>query len=322
MKLHKILVGLFFVFSGATALQAAPALKVLSATPKGQQDQPGRQAVNVHFNQPVVKLGEQTQFAAEECPLTISPKIDGTCRYSGTQTLVFEPADTWPQATKYTVTVPKGFKSSVSGQKLAAAYSFSFTTPVPRVQSVLPYKNEHWISLNPTIYVFFTQPVDLARAAQFIKLTVPHGKTMHTISVSVRFPTDEELNKNFSYLSAQEKQAVLAVNPAETLQPGQHYTVTLQAGLPGKTGTAGMAQKYETSFFTFPPLTVQKINSTGCLPFVPSVHFSSPVRKRELWNYMETFPAYTKNTLNERERESLGSEFTNPKTGEAYFNKK
>ncbi|MBO5910605.1 MAG: hypothetical protein J6Q05_00175, partial [Elusimicrobiaceae bacterium] len=143
---------------------------------------------------------------------------------------------------------------------------------------------------------------------------------MHTISASVRFPTDEELNKNFSYLSAQEKQAVLAVNPAETLQPGQHYTVTLQAGLPGKTGTAGMAQKYETSFFTFPPLTVQKINSTGCLPFVPSVHFSSPVRKRELWNYMETFPAYTKNTLNERERESLGSEFTNPKTGEAYFN--
>ncbi len=320
MKLHKTaLLGLFFVLFGALGLQAAPALKVLSAAPKGQQDELGRQAVNVHFNQPVVKLGEQTQFAAADCPLTITPKIDGTCRYSGTQTLVFEPSENWPQATKYTVTVPKGFKSSVSGQKLAAAYQFSFTTQVPRVLSVLPYKNEHWISLNPTVYVVLSQPADLSRAAQFVKLIVPHGKTVRTIPVSVRVPTADELDKNFSYLSAQEKQAVFALNPTETLQAGQHYTVTLQAGLPAKTGTAGMAQKYETSFFTFPPLTVQKVNSTGCLPFTPSVHFSSPVRKRELWDYMETFPAYTKQVLNEREKESLGSEFTNPKTGEAYF---
>ena len=320
MKLHKILVGLFFVVSGATALQAAPALKVLSAAPKGQQDQLGRQAVNVHFNQPVVKLGEKTQFSSADCPLTITPKIEGSCRYSGTQTLVFEPADNWPAATKYTVTVPKGFKSSVSAQKLAAAYSFSFTTQVPRVLSVLPYKNEHWISLNPTVYVLLSQPADLSRAAQFIKLSVPNGKTVRTIPVSVRIPTQEELNKSFSYLSAEEKQAVFAVNPTETLQPGQHYSVVLQAGLLGKTGNAGMAQKYETSFFTFPPLTVQKVISTGCLPFTPSVHFSSPVRKRELWNHLETFPAYTKNPLKEAEKESLGFEFTNPKTGEAYFN--
>ena len=76
MKLHKTAVlGLFFVLFGALGVQAAPALKVLSAAPKGQQDELGRQAVNVHFNQPVVKLGEQTQFTSADCPLTITPTM-------------------------------------------------------------------------------------------------------------------------------------------------------------------------------------------------------------------------------------------------------
>ena len=81
----------------AGALFAAPALKVLSATPKGQLTYTGRQAVNITFNQPVVALGEESEFSSSDCPISITPAVKGSCRYSGTQTLVFEPTSDWPE---------------------------------------------------------------------------------------------------------------------------------------------------------------------------------------------------------------------------------
>lgn len=321
MKLAKSTVlGLSFVLFGAMGLHAAPALKVLSASPKGAVENAARQAVNVHFNQPVAPLGESTAFAADTCPLTISPSVEGSCRFSGSQTLVFEPAQPWPDATRFTVKVPKGFVSAVSGQKLAAAYSFSFDTRTPRVITALPYNNEHWLSLNPTLYILTSQPIDLERAAAFVTLHTGEGKSARTVPLALRKATQEELDKNFSYLSAQERLAVFAINPAQDLQPGQKYTLTLLSGLPAQTGTLGMAQPYETSFYTYPPLTVQKVLSTGCLPFTPSVHFSSPVRKHELYAAIQTEPAAAKTRLNTQEKDSLGSEFVDPKTGDAYFN--
>lgn len=308
--------GLFLMVSGV-AQAAAPALKVLSATPKGQQGEMNRQPVQVHFNQPVVALSESAEFAAGQCPFTIAPKIAGTCRYSGTQTAVFEPTENWPIATKFTVTVPKGFKSAVSGQKLASAYTFSFSTQVPQVRSVLPYNNEHWISLNPTIYVQTSLPVNLSKAAAHIRLTPQNGAS---VPLAVRALNDVELEKNFSYLSGEEKQNVFAVNPTQTLQQGKQYTLELLAGLPAQTGTLGMAAAHKSVFYTYPALTVHKVISTGCLPFTPTVQLSNPVRKRELYNALEVLPASAKLPLPDAEKESLGYEFTNPKTGEAYFN--
>ena len=70
-----IMVGILLFIGASYALAAAPTLKVVSASPKGQQNNMGRQAVNVHFNQPVVKLGEETAFSSATCPLMITPRI-------------------------------------------------------------------------------------------------------------------------------------------------------------------------------------------------------------------------------------------------------
>ncbi len=306
-----ILVGLCTV--GAWA---APALKVVSASPKGQQGDLARQAIQVHFNQPIVKLGETAAFSLENCPLTLSPKVEGSCRFSGTQTLVFEPAENWPVATEFAVRVPKGFKSQISGQKLANAYTFSFRTQVPQVTLMYPYSNEHWISLTPSIYVATTLPVHLDKAANYI--TLCDGKNT-VVPVAVRELTAPEIEKNFSYFSAQERKNLFAINPQKSLQPGQKYILTLKAGLPAQTGTVGMAQKYETSFYTYPSLQVVKAISTGCLPFTPEIYFSSPVRKREVYDALEVTPASAKLPLPDAEKDSLGYEYVNPKTEEAYF---
>ena len=309
------LLGMFLL--GSIQLQAAaPALKVLSASPKGQQQNMGRQAVNVHFNQPVVSLSEASQFAGDNCPISITPRIEGTCRFSGTQTVLFEPTEKWPDATKFTVTVPKGFTSKISKQKLGNAYSFSFSTQVPQVTLVYPYANEHWISLTPTIYVATTLPINLTKAAAFISISAP---AQASVPVSVRKLTEAEIEKSFSYMSSEEKQNLFAINPTQPLLPDQHYTLTLQAGLPAKTGTLGLHKDYTSSFFTYPSLRVQQVLSTGCLPFTPEIRLSSPVRKKEIYNAITTVPADAKLPLPEAEKDSLGYEYTNSKTQEAYF---
>ena len=292
---------------------AAPnALTVLSATPKGQQESLERQGVSVHFNQPVAALGEETQFSSANCPIQISPKVEGTCRYSGTQTVLFEPNEPWPAATHFTATVKAGFASAVSKQKLAKNYSFSFTTQVPYVQQVLPYNNEHWIALNPTFYAYFNMQVDPSKMGNYITLT---GRNRN-IPLSVRPVTQEEKKKVMPY--AEEKRLV-AIMPLEKLDKDTRYTLAFLPGLPATTGNAGMSQKYETVFYTYPDLKVVNAQTSGCLPFDAWLELSSPVRLKELTAHLEVTPAAAKRELTLQEENYIGSERVDNKTGEASF---
>ena len=322
---------LFCMSAGASF--AAPALKVLSATPKGQLTYTGRQAVNVTFNQPVVALGEESEFASQDCPLSITPSVKGSCRYSGTQTLVFEPSADWPDATAFTVTLKAGFKSAVSGQKLAKAYTFNFTTPRPQVNMVRPGNNERWINLYPTLYVVFNMPVDLETVNNYTELSymVPPEPTLSekiglskakrpdvkkTVPLIIRPISQLEWEKDFSYY---QKERIFAVNALDTLQKGTRYTLTFKEGLKGARGSLGMAKAYETSFYTYPELTVLNAVKEGCLPFTPSVDFSSPVRMRELYAATVVEPASAKRSMTEQELNALGADIIDAKTGAAYF---
>ena len=317
----------------AGALFAAPALKVLSATPKGQLNYTGRQAVNITFNQPVAKLGEASEFASKNCPIAVSPAVPGSCRYSGTQTLVFEPSSDWPEATRFSVRLAAGFKSAVSGQKLAQDYSFSFTTPAPQVRSVRPSNNEHWINLYPTLYVVFSTPVNMEEISNYVELSylaAPEPTLSEKIGLSknkrpdvkktvplvIRPISQLEFDKDFSYY---QKDRIIAVNALETLQKGTRYTLTLAQGLKGTAGPLGMSAPYQTSFYTYPDLSVVGEVKEGCLPYTPSVDFSTPVRLRELASSARVEPASAVRKLSEQEQDALGADYVNSKTGEAYF---
>ena len=317
----------------AAPVWAAPALKVLSASPRGPLSYTARQAVSITFNQPVAKLDEKTAFSSENCPLSITPKVAGTCRFSGTQTLLFEPAENWPEATRFSVSVPEGFASSVSGQKLAQPYRFSFTTNLPTVEMVQPTNNEHWISLNPTLYVLFSTAVNLQELPQYAELSyqsVPaptFGEKLgrskakrtpvkKTVPLTVRPLSDVEYEKNFSYY---QKDRLVAISALQPLQKGTAYTLTLKAGLKGKTGTLGMANAYQTTFVTYPDLTVLNQVKAGCLPYTPTVDFSTPVRLGELAAAARVTPVSAVRSLSEQEKNVLGYDVVEPKTGEAYF---
>lgn len=298
--IHGLLLICFLTFVGQ-AVAASP-LKVLSAVPRGTDGVSERQAVSITFNQPVAALAEASQFSSEDCPLSITPNVPGTCRYSGTQTLLFEPTENWPQATRFTVQLKKGFTSRVSGQKLTAPYSFSFTTKTPRVTQVLPRNNEHWISLNPSFYVEMNMPIAPEKLPAFVSLTDEKGQT---VALSARALTEEEWKNNFSYVP-QNQQAVLS--PSRTLRKGTRYTLTFKSGLPSLQGPLGMQKAYTTHFFTYPELAIQGVKNQGCLPFTPGIRFSSPVRLRELLASMQVSVNGIMRPVSEQMLETLGNE--------------
>ncbi len=287
------------VSSGA---YGAPALKVLSAAPQGAVPSAGRQAVSVTFNQPVAALSESGRFSAEDCPLIITPAVEGSCRFSGTQTVIFEPSADWPAASRFTVRVKAGFKSRVSGQTLSSPYSFMFTTPVPQVQSVRPSAGEHWIALSPTFYLIFNMPVKVAALSGYVTLSPASGAA---VPLSFRPVSQVEFEKDFSYYN---KNNIVAVTPLKTLEKGTKYTLTLAAGLKAASGALGMARPYSTHFYTYPDLTVLGEVNTGCLPYSPIVRFSTPVRMRELAAAASVEPASAVRKLSDRELDQLGSD--------------
>ena len=308
--LKKLLWVVTFCFIATSVAFAAP-LKVWPSLLNENERDLGRRPISLHFNQPVAGLGEDTALASENCPFTITPKIAGTCRYNGAQTLTFEPNENWPAATRYTLTLPAGFTSQVTKQKLAKPYTVSFNTALVQVERTLPYKDEHWINLNPTLYVLFSMPVK-EDIAKFITLTA--GKK--SVPVSVRGVSKEEFEKNFHYGNYEN---AIALVPTKTLSKGTKYTLSLLKGLPSVQGTQGLGKTYQTSFYTYPDLAVFGTTNEGCLPFTASVNFSSPVRMRELMRAVSVKPASAKKALERAALDALGYEETDKKTGRAYF---
>lgn len=287
-------------------------LKVWSSLLPENQENLGRKPIYLNFNQPVVELGEQTSFASDKCPFTITPAIEGTCRYSAMQTLVFEPKEDWPDAMEYTLKLPAGFKSQVSGAKLAKEYSISFATRLPKVVQTLPLKDERWINLNPTLYVIFSMPVKTD--AKYITLWYQGSKK--PVAVDVRAVTKEEADKYFSY---HDYKNAIAITPRETLKQNTKYILSLRAGLPAQTGNKGLAKAYHTAFYTYPNLSVFDAKKDGCLPFTPSIDFSSPVRMRDLVRATSVTPKTAKKTLSERELDELGSEYNDKDKNRGFF---
>lgn len=300
--MRKIFSVCFTLAAFSLSLSATP-LRVLSAAPKGEMFQTGRQAVSVTFNQPVVALAEQSQFDTADCALKITPSVPGKCRYAGTQTLVFEPTEDWPQATAFSVRVPAKFSSQVSGEKLAAAYTFSFTTSRPQVRQIYPRKNEHWLTTTPTLFIGFNLPVSAAVAG---KQTMLLDENARKVSLVAREASPEEKEKNFSYLTS--NGSVLALTPSVPLEKGMKYTVIVSSGLKSSVGPLDMGKDYTSTFVTAPDLQVLGVENKGCLPYTPQVRFSSPVRLRELMAAAKVSPASALKPLDETDKDTLGRE--------------
>ncbi len=243
------------------ARPVAPGVQVLSATPSGLVQDIGQfYAVTAIFNQPMVPL-QALPAGDGSGPMVIRPTVKGKYRWMGTQTLAFIPSDTLPLATRFDVKIPAGIKS-VSGETLAREYAWSFTTQRPAFVRSNIYEGSDRITLQPTIFLAFSQELSIASARS--KVYLMESETGNRVSTDIQFASADEIKNTLSMYSYSYDEdmapdlvgRVLRVKLLQSLRQESAYEVVMEAGLQGVEGTLGTEQTKKLSFTTYGPLKV------------------------------------------------------------------
>ena len=112
----------------------------------------------ITFSRPVVPLMSVEEQKALAPPASLSPAMEGEWRWIGSASVEFVPRTPLPFATRFTVTVPAGLKG-VDGSKLEEAYTWSFDTPGPKLESATPAASWRWLKPSQDIVLVFNQAV-------------------------------------------------------------------------------------------------------------------------------------------------------------------
>lgn len=264
----------------APAVDAGP-LRVTRKAPTGAV--PMAPHLSVSFSQPMVAVTSQAE-AARTVPVKLSPAPEGQWRWLGTQTLIFEPEPRFPMATRYTVEIPAGSQSA-SGVKLAAAESWTFETPPPKLESYWPFESNRSVRgiagapqpADPLIFLGFDQAVSPTAIAAVAKLVGPSAPAL-------RVATEAEIAAKAD-IAARVKDAepgrAVVLTPAAPLALASAYKVVLPAGTPSAEGPLTTTTEQSFQFRTYGELRAVKLSCWDQKPCPPSspwnLEFTNPL---------------------------------------------
>ncbi|MBK9036220.1 MAG: Ig-like domain-containing protein [Myxococcales bacterium] len=254
---------------------AGKPLTLVRWAPEG--DVPVAPQLQLTFSQPMVAVTSQDDAAAV-VPVTLSPTPPGRWRWLGTKTIVFDPTVRFPQATTYTVAVAKGTKSA-TGNVLADAKRFTFTTPTPRVEASWPGGGPQ--RLDAPMFVRFDQQID--PAAVLATITVKGaGKTYATRLLTDAEIATHEVVKSLvdSTKAAEQDGRWLAFAATEPFPKDTHVEVTVGPGTPSAEGPNRTTDRQAFSFDTYPPLKIVRAECGWgeCPPGAPfQIEFNNPL---------------------------------------------
>ncbi|MFK7847907.1 MAG: Ig-like domain-containing protein, partial [Rhodothermales bacterium] len=226
---------------GAAAFNPTVAgpLRPLSVAPSGTLvNLQANQSISMTFSQPMVALGAN---APEDVPqFSISPAVAGTFRWEGTHTLVFQPAQTLPLATAFEVSLAPGL-TAISSETIAEPFSWNFETPRPQLIASEPASGDRSVAVNQVIRLVFNQALQTQNIAGYISLR--KQGTQNSIRADVEVESD----------------SVLVVRPANNLDQGQSYDLSIRYDVPSARGPLGSESDAFVNFTTFRPLALEKI---------------------------------------------------------------
>ncbi len=234
-------------------------LQVIRWSPEGEV--PLAPDLNVTFSQPMVAVTSQEQ-AAKVQPVELTPQVEGNWRWLGTKTLMFDTTKRFPMATKFTARVPAGTKSA-TGQALAKDFTWTFTTPPPKVVQMHP--NGGVTKRDAVIYISFDQDINPDAVLRTISVTSGGRK------IATRLATEAEVkaDSSIAYYSSQAQPkrwlAFRAVNAdgstVDALPPAAAIQVTVEKGTPSAEGPITTTTAQPFGFQTF---TALKMNGAYC----------------------------------------------------------
>ncbi len=257
----------------APAESAAGPLEVLRYQPDG--DVPLAPYLSVTFNQPMVALTGLADLAEGAAPVKLSPQPAGKWRWVGTKTLMFEPSGRFPMATKYTVEIPAGTKST-AGAALAAPVMWTFTTPPPTLQSSYPTRGP--VRRDVLMFAAFDQRIDPPAVLKTVKVTAGSA----TIAVRLATAAEVQADKTVSRLASQAGEGRwLAFRSVELLPGDSAITVTIGPGTPSGEGPLTTTAGQTFTFRTYGPLVAKGARcgyDNQCPPLYPwQIEFNNPL---------------------------------------------
>jgi hypothetical protein len=254
--------------------KAAGPVEVVRFSPEG--DVPIAPSLSVTFSQPMVAVSSQEE-AAQFVPVNLSPQPAGKWRWIGTRTLLFEPDVRFPMATRYAVSVAAGTKS-VNGGALAAAKTWTFTTPAPTVKTFYPAKSSVQ-RRDALMFAEFDQRINPAAMLEATKVTAGG------VEIRTRLATKEEIEADETVRNAVRKAEkdrwlafrAVSVNgdPKLALPADAQITVAVGPGAPSAEGPRPTTQSQSFPFRTFGPLRLVKIHC--------NYNPNSPCRPSDNW---------------------------------------
>ena len=245
-------------------------LEVVRFSPEGEVNL--APDLSVTFSQPMVAVSSQEQ-AAQVVPVQLSPQTEGKWRWLGTKTLMFDAAKRLPMATIFTAKVPAGTKSA-SGQTLAKDVVWTFTTPPPKVETMIP--NNQVTRRDALMFISFDQEINPEAVLRTIKVS-GGGKILPT-----RLATQAEIeaDSSISYYAKQAQarrwiafRAVTNENLTENALPAAtQINITVDKGTPSAEGPLTTTKAQSFKFQTFGAMKYVKSfceyeGSKTCSPF-------------------------------------------------------
>lgn len=234
-------------------------LQVLRFSPEGEI--PLAPDLSVTFSQPMVAVTSQDE-AAKFAPVELTPQVEGNWRWLGTKTLMFDTTKRFPMATKFTARVPAGTRSA-TGQTLAKDVVWTFTTPPPKVETMIP--SAGITRRDALMYMSFDQEINPEAVLRFINVSA-QGKRLQ---VRLATPAEVDADASISYYSKQAQPrrwlAFRAVNAdgstANALPAASGISVIAEKGTPSAEGPLTTLTPQPYSFQTYSPL---KFNGGYC----------------------------------------------------------
>src|SRR5690625_552913 len=231
--------------------------------------------LSLTFSQGVVPLTGH-QDASKVVPATISPALEGTWRWVGTQTAIFDPADgRFPMASAFTVT-PNAALVSASGASLENADAWTFQTPAVQIEQSLPTGEGN--VRTPIFVLQFDQRIDDQEILQWIEVEA-RGSIYELVQA-----TDQETD-----LDDAAKRAIsnakdgrwIAFSTKYDLSAATTVTTRLRKGAPSAEWPRTTTQVQERSFRTFDALKVTYQSCEKSAPCAPNgqwyVNFNNPL---------------------------------------------
>ena len=166
---------------GTPKVDPGTSLEVIRFSPEGEISL--APDLSVTFSQPMVAVTSQDE-AAKYAPVELTPQVEGRWRWLGTKTLMFDTDKRFPMATKFTARVPAGTRSA-NGQTLAKDVVWTFTTPPPKVEQMIP--QGQITRRDALMFITFDQAIDPGAVIKTISVTSGGRK------IPIRLATQQEM---------------------------------------------------------------------------------------------------------------------------------